>query len=113
MIEQTKLFDDKLFIDKTTALSVVARWVRAFQKYCDSDEVFEESGRNGINACGYGIQCDECITEEKYQCAKAMLRYCKNKDLQIDYTNTSVEYFRDLLLGGKNVGNRNNTNKNT
>ena len=73
------------------------KWLKEFQKYCDSDEIQEESELNGINACGYGVQCDECIFEEKYQCAKAMQRYMLNKRVTIDYANTSKEYFRSLL----------------
>lgn len=75
------------------------RWLRAFQKYCDSDEIFEESSMNGINACGYGIQCDCCKgSEKKLACAMAMDEYAKEQKIKIDYSNITKEYFRKLLL---------------
>ena len=81
-----------------------AEWLRAFQFYCDSDEIREESEINGINACGYGIQCDECLGSdaEESQCARAMERFMKNRRIAIDYRNMSKEYFRKLLMGEKN-----------
>lgn len=94
--QSEKLFDDKPFIVKSVNHNR-GKWIRAFQKYCDSDEIREESSLNGINACGYGIQCEECKFEEANQCSKAMIRYCENKGTKIDYSNTSIEYFRELL----------------
>lgn len=74
-------------------------WLIAFQNYCDSKEIRDESERNGINACGYGIQCEECLPSEmgSLQCAKAVDRYYKKKGITIDYLNTSKEYFRKVL----------------
>lgn len=75
-------------------------WLRKFQKFCNSDEIREESGRNGINACGYGIQCDMCLdSSHRLACALAMDDYCFTQKKQIDYSNVSVEYFRKLLEG--------------
>ena len=75
-------------------------WLRAFQKFCNSDEIREESERNGINACGYGIQCDMCIdSSHRLACALAMDYYFFAQKKQIDYSNVSPEYFRKLLEG--------------
>lgn len=76
------------------------KWLNAFQKFCDSNEIQKESEINGINACGYGIQCDECdMVFETCQCSRAMEKYLKKKQISIDYKNTSEEYFRELLEG--------------
>ena len=75
-------------------------WLRAFQKFCNSDEIREESGKNGINACGYGIQCDMCLdSSNRLACALSMDDYCFTQKKQIDYSNVSAEYFRKLLEG--------------
>lgn len=76
-------------------------WFDAFQQYCDSDDIQKESEMNGINACGYGIQCDCCDGdfEQNCCCARAMVEYCEKKNIEIDYSNTTNEYFRKLLLG--------------
>ena len=80
------------------------KWLQAFQQYCDSKKIRDESEINGINACGYGIQCDECDPEElgKRQCAKAMVKYYKNHNITIDFRNTGEEYFRKLMKGELN-----------
>lgn len=75
-------------------------WLREFQKYCNSDEVRDESEKNGINACGYGIQCDMCRDSgHRLACALSMDDYCFKKGKQIDYQDKSVQYFRKLLRG--------------
>ena len=75
-------------------------WLRAFQKFCNSDEIRKESEKNGINACGYGIQCDMCLDQShRLACALAMDDYCFTQKKRIDYSNVSAEYFRKLLEG--------------
>lgn len=77
---------------------ICEKWERAFQEYCDSDAIREESERNGINACGYGIQCDDCRGSFlPNECAHAMVAYCERKNIEIDYENCTEEYFRELL----------------
>lgn len=76
-------------------------WLRAFQKFCDSDEIRKESEKTGINACGYGIQCDICNgSDNRLACAESIDEYYRSKRLQINYRNTGEEYFRKLLSGG-------------
>ena len=56
-----KLFDDTPYIDKSVITSYdKKKWKKAFQEYCDSPKIREESNRNGLNACGYWLACDEC-----------------------------------------------------
>lgn len=75
-------------------------WLKAFQKYCDSEQIQKESEINGINACGYGIQCDYCDMKfGTQQCARAMENYMKRKRIAINYLNSSKEYFHKLLEG--------------
>ena len=75
-------------------------WLRAFQKFCNSDEIRKESEKTGINACGYGIQCDMCLdSSNRIACALAMDDYCFTQKKQIDYSNVRADYFRKLLEG--------------
>ena len=80
--------------------NIKQKWLRSFQKYCDSDEIRKESELNGINACGYGVQCEYCKgSEKRLACARAMVEFTKEeRHFDIDYSNTSNEYFRELLL---------------
>ena len=100
-MENTKLFDDSIYIDERVSTKNDARrWLYHFQKYCDSDAMREESSRTGLNACGYGIQCDFCPgSEKKDACARAMRDYCRSKNISINFRNTSAEYFERMLRG--------------
>lgn len=94
-----KLFDDTPYIDKTvSAQNDKRKWVKKFQEYCDSPKIREERSRNGLNACGHWFACDECQENFKsYPCARALTLYLKQKNIVIDYKNTSEEYLDKLL----------------
>jgi hypothetical protein len=94
-----KLFDDEVYIDKSvTTPNDKEKWKKEFQKLCDSDEVREESNNNGLNACGYWYACDYCNDSgEKCACAKALIRYCKENKIQIDYKNINKDYLNKML----------------
>ena len=94
-----KLFDDKPYIDKSVVTSYdKKKWKKAFQEYCDSDEIRKESDANGLNACGYYYACDYCEGSDKScACSKATIEYLKEKNIEIDYKNTSKEYLDKIL----------------
>lgn len=94
-----KLFDDTIYIDKSVVTSYDKRkWKALFQSYCDSDEIRKESDLTGLNACGYWFACDECEGSDlPCACANALLDYCKDKGIQIDFKNTSKEYLDKCL----------------
>ena len=98
-----KLFNDTLYKDKSIISSYDRqKWKRAFQEYCDSDEIRKESDDNGINACGYYYACDLCEGSDlDCACAKATIEYLNNKGIKIDYKNTSKEYLDKILRLGE------------
>lgn len=97
-----KLFDDKPYIDKSVVTSYdKKKWKKAFQEYCDSDEIRKESDDNGLNACGYYYACDYCEGSDKLcACSKATIEYLKEKNIKIDYKNTTKEYLDKILRYG-------------
>lgn len=98
-MKQLKLFDTKPLIDKNVITQNDKRkWKQAFQEYCDSEEIREESANNGLNACGYYYACDLCDGADlPCACAKATIQYLKEKGIQIDYRNISKEYLDKIL----------------
>lgn len=94
-----KLFDDAPYIDKNVVTQYdKKKWKKAFQEYCDSPKIREESDRDGLNACGHWFACGECEENLKdYPCARALTSYLKKKGIIIDYKNTSEEYLDKLL----------------
>lgn len=72
------------------------KWKRHFQKFCDSDEIREESKLNGI-------QCDYCRGSHiENACAKSMIEYCDENGIKIDFRDISKCSFRKLLKGENN-----------
>lgn len=94
-----KLFDDTIYKDKSTiSYYDKKKWKQAFQQYCDSDEIREESARNGLNSCGYYYACDLCDGSDlPCACANATTQYFKETGRQIDFKNTSKEYLDKIL----------------
>ena len=101
-IISNKLFDDTIYIDKNVVTSYdKQKWKKAFQKYCDSDEIRKESDDNGLNACGYYYACDCCEGSDlPCACAKATIEYLNEKNIEIDYKNVSKEYLDKILRCG-------------
>lgn len=99
MSKQLKLFSTKTLIDKNVITqNDKKKWKKAFQEYCDSEEIIEESANNGLNACGYYYACDLCDGADKsYACARATIQYLKEKGISIDYRNLSKEYLDKIL----------------
>lgn len=92
-----KLFDDTPYIVHGPNKQ---KWKRAFQKYCDSDKIREESSLDGLNSCGYWYACDECNGSGTYcPCATALMNYIKDKDIVINFDNISEEYLDKVLRG--------------
>ena len=98
-MKQLKLFDTKPLIDKNVITqNDKKKWQKAFQEYCDSEEIRKESENNGLNACGYYYACDLCDGADKScACARATIRYLKEKGINLDYKNTSKEYLDKIL----------------
>lgn len=96
---QQKLFDDTPYIDKNVVTPYdKKKWQKAFQEYCDSDEIRKESDENGLNACGYYYACDLCDGSDlPCACARATIQYLKEKGIEINYKDTSKEYIDKIL----------------
>lgn len=94
-----KLFDDTLYIDKSIVTSEDKQnWKKAFQKYCDSDEIREESSKTGLNACGYWYACDCCDGSDlSCACANAILQYFHITGKVVDFKNIDEKYLDKLL----------------
>lgn len=94
-----KLFDDTQYIDKSVVTDYdKKKWKKAFQEYCDSDEIRKESDLTGLNACGYWFACDYCDGSDlPCACARALIQYFNETGRQIDYKNTDIKYLDTLL----------------
>lgn len=94
-----KLFDDTQYIDKSVVTDYdKKKWKKAFQEYCDSDEIRKESDLTGLNACGYWFACDYCDGSDlPCACARALIQYFNETGSQIDYKNTDIKYLDTLL----------------
>lgn len=98
---QLKLFDNKLYVDKSVVTDYdKKKWMKAFQEYCDSDNIREESEKNGLNACGYWFACDYCDGSDlPCACARALLQYFHEIGKSVDYKNTDKNYLDKVLRG--------------
>lgn len=94
-----KLFDDTQYIDKSVVTDYdKKKWKKAFQEYCDNDEIRKESDLTGLNACGYWFACDYCDGSDlPCACARALIQYFNETGRQIDYKNTDIKYLDTLL----------------
>ena len=63
------------------------RWENAFQKWSDKQGI-EGDGTEDYGCCGYGSMCDWC-TDNSYgrPCVRALNAMCREKRIQIDYTD--------------------------
>ena len=62
-------------------------WENAFQKWSDSHGI-ESDNTEDYGCCGYGAMCDWC-TDNSYgrPCVRALNAMCREKRIQIDYTD--------------------------
>lgn len=73
------------------------RWRESLQKYCDKKSQ-EEGPYTGYCVCGYMNYCDLCKgSGETNACVKAILELCRNKNIQIDYSNFNFKQFLEEI----------------
>lgn len=87
--EQLTLFADAYKSDNLSKKkkSVKRKWEYAFQKWSDKHGI-ESDNTEDYGCCGYGSMCDWC-TDNSYgrPCVRALNAMCREKNIQIDYSN--------------------------
>lgn len=65
------------------------RWENAFQRWSNSQW---DDGYSSLGKCGYGSMCDYC-KDNSYgrPCVRALNAMCREKHVEIDYTNYNFE----------------------
>lgn len=93
--EQLTLFD--VHTEASEDKKLKRNWENAFQRWSNKENLDECSS---FGKCGYGIMCDYCTDADKGRpCVRALIRYCKDKKLKIDYNNRN---FEDIWQGNIN-----------
>ena len=91
MSEQLTLLADVVKSEslKKKKQAVKRKWENAFQKW-SNEQFFDDLESYG--ACGYGSMCDWC-TDNSYgrPCVRALNAMCREKRLEIDYTDYDFE----------------------
>ncbi len=93
MAEQLTLLTETLKSDNLAKekASEKRKWENAFQKWSDKHGI-ESDNTEDYGCCGYGSMCDWC-TDNSYgrPCVRALNAMCREKRMQIDYTDFNFE----------------------
>lgn len=84
-------------IDKwnATEAKLKRNWENAFQKW--SNDSFINDGTTYYGACGFGSMCEWCESNDYGRpCVRALNAMCRDKHIQIDYTNRDFEKIWDM-----------------
>ena len=74
-------------------------WENAFQKW--SNEMSQD-GTSSLGCCGYGSICDYCKDNDKGRpCVRALNAMCREKRIEIEYTEKDFKKIWDGDIGGK------------
>lgn len=75
------------------------KWRNKLQRYCDNQAIIV-GDVSGWCVCGYMRFCDNCKhCGETNACVKAIIEYCKENNIEIDYNNYDFEKILKDLEG--------------
>ena len=96
--EQLALFPDletQINTQKQYDAKLKRNWENAFQKW--SNDSFINDGTTSYGACGYGSMCEWCKANDYGRpCVRALNAMCREKQINIDYSERDFEKIWDL-----------------
>lgn len=72
-------------------------WENAFQKWSNEHGIENYGNTEDYGCCGFGSMCEWCKSNAYGRpCVRALNAMCRDKHIQIDYTNRDFEKIWDM-----------------